>query len=90
MMCGTNGAGEKKMGQGMISGHAYALLSHYELTTEEGEEVKLLKLRNPWGQGEWTGDWSDNSEKWTEDLKEKVKFELADDGIFHMNFDDYM
>jgi len=22
-------------------------------------------MRNPWGTGEWKGDWSDNSKKWT-------------------------
>lgn len=26
---------------------------------------KLVKLRNPWGKGEWKGDWSDESYKWT-------------------------
>jgi hypothetical protein len=24
-----------------------------------GNGVKLLKIRNPWGKGEWTGDYSD-------------------------------
>ena len=26
--------------------------------------VQLLNIRNPWGQGEFNGDWSDNSDKW--------------------------
>lgn len=26
---------------------------------------RLVKLRNPWGKGEWRGDWSDDSYKWT-------------------------
>jgi len=26
-------------------------------------------MRNPWGTGEWTGDWSDKSKKWTPQLK---------------------
>ena len=26
---------------------------------------KLVKLRNPWGKGEWNGDWSDSCYKWT-------------------------
>jgi calpain-15 len=29
-----------------------------------------MKLRNPWGnKGEWNGDWSDKSDKWTPELK---------------------
>ena len=30
---------------------------------------KLIKMRNPWGYGEWKGDWSDDSSKWTSALK---------------------
>jgi len=26
-------------------------------------------MRNPWGDGEWTGDWSDGSNLWTPELK---------------------
>lgn len=25
--------------------------------------------RNPWGSMEWTGDWSDNSPLWTEEMQ---------------------
>jgi calpain-15 len=36
----------------------------------DDQDVRLMKLRNPWGnKGEWNGDWSDKSEKWTPELK---------------------
>jgi len=86
-MCGTMGQGEKRLGHGMISGHAYSLIGAY---LEESSGLRLLKLRNPWGTGEWTGDWSDDSDKWTAETRKLVDFTEADDGIFHMCFDDYV
>jgi len=41
--------------KGLIAGHAYSV--------EEFEEVngtKVVRLRNPWGEGEWLGDWSND------------------------------
>ena len=40
---------------------------------------KLVKLRNPWGKGEWKGDWSDESYKWTQQLKKELNFVNQDD-----------
>ena len=81
MMAASRDSGESAGKDGVVTGHAYSLISIHRLE-HEGSEIKLFKLRNPWGSGEWTGDWSDNSEKWTDELKEKVGFTNADDGIF--------
>ena len=64
MMAASLGQGENKNDEGVISGHAYSLISIHELQ-HKGKEIKLLKLRNPWGSGEWQGDWSDKSNLWT-------------------------
>lgn len=47
---------------------------------------KLVKMRNPWGRGEWQGDWSDSSYKWTDSVKEMLNYSNQDDGIFFMTF----
>ena len=68
MMAASHGQGENRNAEGVISGHAYSLISIHEFK-HQGKDVRLLKLRNPWGTGEWTGAWSDNSNLWTEPLK---------------------
>jgi len=38
-----------------------------------GKTERLLKIRNPWGNFEWKGDWSDASPLWTPALREQLK-----------------
>lgn len=68
-----------KVPKGIVSGHAYSLLQVYSI-----KGVKLYKIRNPWGSFEWDGAYSNNSRKWTPELKQAVEFVDADDGIFFM------
>lgn len=52
--------------------------------------TKLIKLRNPWGEFVWTGDWAPDSEQWTQDAIETVKPGLAEnDMTFWMNFEHF-
>ena len=44
----------------IVSMHAYSILEAKEVKGE-----RLLRVRNPWGQFEWKGAWSDGSEQWT-------------------------
>jgi hypothetical protein len=49
--------------RGLICGHAYSItaLKKIELPVRHVvEEVRLLRIENPWGSEiEWNGDWSD-------------------------------
>jgi hypothetical protein len=77
---------------GLVNGHAYSLLS-----VEQFGSIRLVKLRNPHGEGtaesptEWNGKWSDDSEEWSKysDIANTVGFERIHDGIFWMEFDDF-
>jgi len=51
--------------------------------------VKLVKLRNPWGTGEWHGAFSDTSCYWSDEAREACKLEAAEDGIFWMTLADF-
>lgn len=57
---------------GLFMRHAYALLDVGTIQTDEGK-VRLVRLRNPWGFGEWSGPWSDNSEEFKKYRKELKK-----------------
>ena len=74
---------------GLVEGHAYTLVSFTQITTSQGKKVYLFKIRNPWSQGEWNGDWSDKSRLWDEKAKSQVNFKDKEDGIFFMNDTDF-
>jgi len=56
MMIGST----KDGGEGVVGGHAYSLIGVYEV----GDHPALLKVRNPWGHKEGTGEYCDTAEVW--------------------------
>ena len=48
-----------------------------------------MLCRNPWGETEWKGDWSDSSPLWTEQMQQEIeRMVKSDDGTFWMSFED--
>lgn len=45
---------------GIACSHAYTTLGCMELDVGGGEIVKLVKVRNPWGEEQYYGPWSDS------------------------------
>ena len=76
-------------GVGLSAGHAYTVLGVMEIDTGKGLE-KVVRLRNPYGNGEFNGDWSDYSKKWTPELKTKYNLVVKDDGDFYIGYDDFL
>ena len=75
---------------GLVSCHAYTMINIYDKIIDK-EHYQLVKLRNPWGEKEFNGDWSDKSSKWTKELKKQFEFtEVKDDGIFYMCYKDFL
>lgn len=90
MWCGS--ATDEGLKQGLVTGHAYSLLSGKEVTLDNGSKMQLVKVRNPWGTGEWTGDWSDTSSLWTDSIKKKLgikSLSFKNDGAFWMDWQDF-
>jgi len=55
---------------GLVKGHAYCMTDIRKLDLHQGlkgffkkEKGYMVKLRNPWGQKEWNGPWSDRYEQ---------------------------
>ncbi|XP_042372780.1 calpain-1 catalytic subunit-like, partial [Plectropomus leopardus] len=69
--------------QKLVKGHAYSITAARQVH-HQGSAVELLRIRNPWGQVEWTGAWSDGSKEWSAvEPEEKQQLDhAAEDGEF--------
>uniref|UniRef100_A0A8C4HJW9 Calpain 9 n=1 Tax=Dicentrarchus labrax TaxID=13489 RepID=A0A8C4HJW9_DICLA len=79
---------EAKTTTGLVKGHAYSITG----VNYRGNTVQLIRVRNPWGQVEWNGPWSDDSREWSYvDKAEKYRLQQnsTDDGEFWMEFEDF-
>lgn len=72
---------------GLVAQHSYGLLRVKEVTDAFGDKVRLVQLRNPWGDFEWNGDWADGDNLWTDDIKQQCGYEDAE-GLFWMSYED--
>ncbi|KAK2008455.1 calpain family cysteine protease [Colletotrichum eremochloae] len=77
-------------------GHAYSILQSREEVDEDGKKVRLVQIRNPWGErsdggvGEWNGPWSDGSKEWTPYWLKRLSHTFGDDGVFWMSYEDML
>ncbi|XP_016000414.1 calpain-3 isoform X4 [Rousettus aegyptiacus] len=83
---------ETRMACGLVKGHAYSVTG-LEETQFKNEKVKLVRLRNPWGQVEWNGSWSDGWKDWSfvdKGEKARLQHQVTEDGEFWMSYDDFI
>eukprot|EP00062_Callorhinchus_milii_P024207 gi/632983877/ref/XP_007908864.1/ PREDICTED: calpain-3 isoform X8 [Callorhinchus milii] len=82
---------ETRTASGLVKGHAYSVTGLEEVTYKN-QKIKIVRLRNPWGQVEWTGPWSDSSREWAgieKPDKQRLQHLKKEDGEFWMSFDDF-
>ncbi|XP_062861179.1 calpain-5a [Trichomycterus rosablanca] len=90
---------EARLDCGLVKGHAYAVtdvhrirLGHGLLAYFKSEKLTMIRMRNPWGEREWNGAWSDSSEEWqrvSKGERENLGVTVQDDGEFWMTFEDF-
>ena len=80
---------------GLIKGHAYSItkIIHTNAITVKGyKKLSLIRIRNPWGEKEWKGKWSDGSVEWNsipQEEKERIGLTFDEDGEFYMDYHDF-
>jgi len=83
--CSGKGKTIEEVRRGLLMMHAYGILA-----VGDTGSARLIKLRNPWGKGEWEGKWADADAAWTPALRKKFNVVDADDGIFYMEDVDFV
>ncbi|KAK3928674.1 Calpain-D [Frankliniella fusca] len=76
---------EEYQRKGLRPRHAYSVLDVRDING-----IRLLRLRNPWGHFSWKGDWADDSELWTLEMREMLMPHGASDGVFWISFEDVL
>jgi len=83
-----------KLPEDLYDGHAYSITATKEIYLQGTEKVRLLRVRNPWGEeSEFQGKWSENSSNWyfvPKETKNSLNLTAADDGEFWVSFDEFI
>uniref|UniRef100_A0A8C5QDE2 Uncharacterized protein n=1 Tax=Leptobrachium leishanense TaxID=445787 RepID=A0A8C5QDE2_9ANUR len=82
---------ESVTAQNIVTGHAYSVTGAEEVLSGD-KMVKLVRVRNPWGNKEWNGAWSDTSPEWntvSKDVRDAL-CKVKDDGECWMSHEDYL
>lgn len=90
LAAGTMSGSDSDDHQGIVDGHAYTVLTC--LHDIAGSGINLIKVRNPWGKGEFqSGKWDDDGEGWQEhpEVEEFIQPVAADDGSFWMEPEEF-
>jgi len=80
----------------LVAGHAFSVLRTYDEPNESEEcnELRLINIRNPWGNLEPDFAWHDGDKKrWTPEMQKKVGYNpvgSGNDGVFWMCLADFV
>ena len=90
MAAGTKAGSDSNDTDGVVDGHAYTILDC--VNDVAGTEFDLIKVRNPWGKGEFqSGKWDDDGPGWDQypHVKAALNPVVCDDGIFWVDKEEF-
>ncbi|KAK8398222.1 hypothetical protein O3P69_003854 [Scylla paramamosain] len=93
---------EMRTNVGLVKGHAYGVTACRKINIGDtglfsifkgAQKVRMVRLKNPWGEREWNGAFSDGSPEWSKvsaSERQKLGLTFEDDGEFWMTFEDFL
>nr|AAT77812.1 calpain T [Gecarcinus lateralis] len=93
---------EMRTNVGLVKGHAYGITACRKINIGDtglfsifkgAQKVRMVRLKNPWGEKEWNGAFSDGSPEWSQvsaSERQKLGLTFEDDGEFWMTFEDFL
>ncbi|OQV14474.1 Calpain-B [Hypsibius exemplaris] len=86
---------ESRLTNGLVLGHAYSLtdVRTIPVSVVRGQSATtIMRARNPWGQQEWNGPFSDKSSIWNQipqNIKDDLHYSISEDGEFWLDYQDF-
>jgi len=90
MCAGTKAGSDTNDTDGIVDGHAYTILSCID--SAGGSKYDMVKVRNPWGKGEFkSGMWDDDGPGWGQhpEVEAACKPKRLPDGIFWLDKEEF-
>lgn len=71
-------------------GHAHNVVDCVEVNDSFGRPSRLVLVRNVWSDWRWHGDWSEGSQLWTEELRNKLGDWDPEEGLCWLALQDFV
>ena len=92
LVCATvRGDEPKAKKHGLVNGSTYNILFGEDIYDNTNKKQILIKLKNSWGANVWSGDYSEGSNAWTENIIEQIGINRVNkntEGEFWMSLKD--
>ena len=76
---------------GVLSNHAYRIIGYGTLLDSNGNIYNLIKIYNNYEITSWTGNWSPNSAKWSDEFKRYLNYDPdKEKNVYYININDYL